>query len=301
MYLRSVLLLLTLTVAGGMVPDAYAQSAFPPTVAAPPERPRLGIRVEQIPFQELAAAGLDHGVRVVAMLPDGPAARAGLVEGDIVVALDGHAVYSVPRLYWLVRQLEPGSTVSLTYVHDGRPTTTDVALLATERSQRERPASVRPRSYLGIGMQRLTQDLRDYFGAPPELGVLVAEVAAEGPAAKAGMAPGDVIIRIDRKDIRGAGDVRRALNYFDPGDEISIVIIRAGDERPLTVTLAEPPGTAGPDSSPRAWPGEGELPPFLQPEFWENEIEGMLDSLEQRWQEWREQRHSESGGAAQRL
>ncbi|MFZ0255045.1 MAG: PDZ domain-containing protein, partial [Gammaproteobacteria bacterium] len=143
------------------------------------------------------------------------------------------------------------------------------------------------RSYLGIGLQAMTDDLRQAFGVPRDLGVLVTEVVDASPAAEAGLAAGDVITRMDRKQIAAIGDVYRVLDFFEPGDEITLEIIREKTSKLLTVVLAAPPD----NGSPAPWRGPWDSPPtipapFFEPHYWQRQ----LDELLERWRDyWREE------------
>ena len=67
-------------------------AAYPPYGRAPAPGPALGVMVNEIAFPELAGLGLDHGVRVVQVLPGSPAAQAGLQPGDIIQSLNDKPV-----------------------------------------------------------------------------------------------------------------------------------------------------------------------------------------------------------------
>lgn len=132
----------------------------------------------------------------------------------------------------------------------------------------------------------MTDDLRQAFGVPRDLGVLVTDVVDASPAAEAGLVAGDVIIQMDRKRIAQVTDVYRVLDYFEPKDEITIEIIRNKATKTLSVTLAAPPADTAPKPWQRPWDSPPAIPaPFLEPRYWERQLDDLLE----RWREyWRE-------------
>ncbi len=258
---------------------------------------RLGLVVQDLAFAELERLGLEHGVGVISVAPQGPAATAGLAPGDVIVALNGRDVYSASRLRWLVARLEAGREVALAYVRDGAEATASIAPAEAARRRARRLGAHAPHTYLGVSLQALSPDLREHFGAPPDSGVLVAEVFDESPAAQAGLVVGDVIVKMDRRQIGRVADVRRVLAYFDAGERVAVEIIRARRRETLSVTLAPPRQ----DESARGSPQTPDLPTLVQPEFWEEGLEQLLDAWEERWREWREERESQSRQRTHRL
>ena len=258
---------------------------------------RLGLVVQDLAFAELERLGLEHGVGVISVAPQGPAATAGLAPGDVIVALNGRDVYSASRLRWLVARLEAGREVALAYVRDGAEASASIAPAEAARRRARRPGAHAPHTYLGVSLQALSPDLREHFGAPPDSGVLVAEVFDESPAAQAGLVVGDVIVKMDRRQIGRVADVRRVLAYFDAGERVAVEIIRARRRETLSVTLAPPRQ----DESARGSPQTPDLPTLVQPEFWEEGLEQLLDTWEERWRDWREERESQSRQRTHRL
>jgi S1-C subfamily serine protease len=111
------------------------------------------------------------------------------------------------------------------------------------------------RPWLGLQYVAIDDSLAA-LDLPSKAGLLVQEVVAGGPAAKAGIdggdevidlngnqlaLGGDVITKIDDRDVRTADDVREALADHEPGDSISVVLLRDGDERTVSVTLGNRP------------------------------------------------------------
>ena len=92
------------------------------------------------------------------------------------------------------------------------------------------------RGWLGITGQDLTQALAESLGIAMRSGVLVSGVLDDGPAAKAGIEPGDVIIQLDRRPLAGSPDMLRTVAAKAPGEPISITVIR-GKERLDRVTI----------------------------------------------------------------
>ncbi|MFQ6675481.1 MAG: S1C family serine protease [Fidelibacterota bacterium] len=128
-----------------------------------------------------------------------------------------------------------------------------------------------PRSvWLGVHLQPLTDQLRDYFGVQGSRGVLVSEVVEKSPADEAGLKAGDVILSIDREDVRNTQDVVRIIQNREPGDEVRIRIVRKGKRQTLKATLE------GTTPGPR---------PFRWFRGWEER--GSLDSLRKEVQDLR--------------
>jgi S1-C subfamily serine protease len=96
-------------------------------------------------------------------------------------------------------------------------------------------------AYLGVGTQTVTPDLQQQFGLSRSSGVLVAEVTPGGPASKAGIQQGDIIVKIDDQDMTESSNLMVAIRDKKPGDTVKVTVDRNGTTQEISVTLEERP------------------------------------------------------------
>ena len=271
--------------------------AQPPWVWEPPLRgPQLGVLVENLSFEKLDYLSLPYGIRVTRVMPGSPAEAGGLRAGDILLTIDGQPVFSVARLRWLIGKTAPDAHLELKYHRNGASPT--VAIVLRGRTGRPAPPPGLHREwvwtspdYLGVSLQSLTLGLREALAVPKDVGVLVAEVYKGSPADQAGLRAGDVILKMDRRTIRDVDDMQRVLDYFEPGEQVQVAIIREKKQEQFTLTLGE---RKRPRIFGRWWewvePYNDEPPFFADPDWWR----GMEEFIE-RWRRyWEDKRHQSS-------
>jgi serine protease Do len=100
------------------------------------------------------------------------------------------------------------------------------------------------RAYLGIAIQGLSQGLADAFGLKRPDGALVSAVEPGSPAAKAGLEPGDVILKFNGKEIVNATDLPVEVGDSKPGTSVKLDLFREGANKELDVTLGQLQNTA---------------------------------------------------------
>lgn len=100
------------------------------------------------------------------------------------------------------------------------------------------------RPYLGVGLQpvRLPDQLVSKLNLPDASGVIILSVESGGPAEKAGLLVGDILLGVDGHALGDTGDVQAALAPHPPGATVTLRILRGGDPTEVAVTLAERPG-----------------------------------------------------------
>ncbi len=92
---------------------------------------------------------------------------------------------------------------------------------------------------LGVSIQPITRDLADSFGMDRTRGALVASVEQGGPADRAGLQPGDVVLSVDGRDVADSFDLPKVIGNLPPGKAVKLKLWRQGSERELSVTLGE--------------------------------------------------------------
>ena len=97
------------------------------------------------------------------------------------------------------------------------------------------------RGWIGVQIQPVTKDIADSLGLKKAEGALVAEPQANGPAAKAGIEAGDVIISVDGNPVRNARELSRMIGGMAPKALVKLVVLRKGAEKTITLTLGELP------------------------------------------------------------
>ncbi len=153
-----------------------------------------------------------EGILVGQVSQDSPAARAGLRQGDVIVAYAGDAVKNIGSFRNHVALTEPGSREPITIVRDGKRQKLEVTIgalgeeqtLAQQGSQQSAPQ-------LGLAVQTLTPELAQQFDATASEGVVVTAVQPGSVAASAGIAPGTVILQVNRKQVTSAADFKRLV------------------------------------------------------------------------------------------
>ena len=96
-----------------------------------------------------------------------------------------------------------------------------------------------PRGYLGVRPMEMTPDLRVHYGAPRDAGVLIGEVEADSPAAKAGLQVGDIVTAADGEKIESPFDLSRAIRGKKPGDAVKLDILRDKAVKHLSAAVGE--------------------------------------------------------------
>jgi serine protease Do len=114
------------------------------------------------------------------------------------------------------------------------------------------------RGWLGVNIQSVTEDLAEAYGVKENTGALVSSVAREGPAAKAGIQDGDVILKFDGKDVTSMRGLPRLVAQTQIGKEVEVEILRKGQRRTVKVAVgrlteeAEPSRKAGVRTPPKS-------------------------------------------------
>lgn len=100
------------------------------------------------------------------------------------------------------------------------------------------------RPWLGVLLQEVTPDIADLLGMSKPVGVLVRQVVAGGPAAKAGIKGGDVILQVDGQAVNSATELVKLIQKKQVGQTVQLLLFRRGSQINVTVTLTEKPSTS---------------------------------------------------------
>jgi S1-C subfamily serine protease len=210
------------------------------------------------------------GVKIAEVQPNGPAEKAGMKTGDVIVAFDGERVRSGRQLVRLVQETPAGKTVTARVRRDGSEkdlqvtpdegrglsnlngrlgNLTDRLGDLSDRLQNRDFDRMRPFNFdfnfgdvmsgrrLGVTTEELTDQLAKYFGVPD--GVLVTAVTDGSAASKAGIKAGDVITSIDGHRVTSRDDLVRDLRDA-PADEVTIGIVREKKETTVKANVPAP-------------------------------------------------------------
>ena len=181
------------------------------------------------------------GVGISRILDDGPAMRAGLRAGDIIVEVDGVKVESTAGLIGAVSGMDRGSWVSMTIDRGGKNRELKIRLEG-------RPLNLQRlkyrEGYIGIDAIDIPQSLREHFGAPEDAGAMVSEVLEGEPAYIAGLELGDVIYEINGTKVGSAGHLLSLIGGGGVENDIEIRLMRDGLEIVLEATVVDTPEEA---------------------------------------------------------
>jgi S1-C subfamily serine protease len=189
----------------------------------------------RLPFAA-AAQGRDpgYGVVVASVEVDGPADKAGIVRGDVLLEVAGQRIENTADLVSVLGSLETGSEINVVVLHGDDQRTLSLT-----------PGEQNGRAYLGLtpcGGPIAGSTVQQI--APGELstGALLVEVTAGSPAEQAGLQAGDVITAVDGQPVDADNDLASRITAHKPGDTISLTVERSGEEaRDVTVTLGAQP------------------------------------------------------------
>ena len=193
-------------------------------------RGRIGVQIGPVDKEVAESIGLGSatGALVSAVEPDSPAAKAGLQAGDVIVQFNGTKIDKVSDLPRLVGNTKPGSKASLTIFRRGKQQqlAISVANVPADESQiaqaPETSGATANAKTLGLRVTDLTAAQKKALGVRG--GVQVAE--ASGPAARAGMRPGDVVLAIANTEVASVKDFEAALAKADQSKPVNVLVRR---------------------------------------------------------------------------
>ena len=178
----------------------------------------------------------DQGALISGIEKGGPAEKAGLQRGDVVLSLNGTPVKDSRDLRFRIANLQPGANARLQILRDGQRRDIDIKLGERREPGEEKEAPVSPEepnsssSVLGIQVQDLSPEIRQQLELPAGTqGAVVAGVQPGSAASDAGLTEGDVIQEVNRKPVHNVQDMRQALSSAGKDQPILLLINRGGN------------------------------------------------------------------------
>jgi Do/DeqQ family serine protease len=161
---------------------------------------------------------------------DTPAEKAGIERGDVIVEFDGKKIESTEQFRLLAADTKPGTKVPVTVIRDGKRKELKVTMgeFPENEAVAENEAQEISPLFLGVGLQNLTDDLRQQLEIPDDVdGVIVTDVQQGTPGGDAGLRRGDVIVELNHTAIGDLGDLRKMMDGYDRG-MVLVVVYRDG-------------------------------------------------------------------------
>ncbi len=213
----------------------------------------LGVHIQTV-TQDIAdglGLGSPRGALVSSVTEGGPAAKAGIEAGDVIVSFDGKEIPEMRRLPLIVAETDVDKTVDVVVVRKGSKVTlkAKVGELTSKEEDEEAQSSDVPSGIagaekiddLGITAAPLTDSLRERFGVSKGVfGVIVTSVAPEGAAADQGLQPGDVIGEAGQQDVKTPKALaERAKQAKKDGKPLLLLVNRKDELQYVAIALGK--------------------------------------------------------------
>jgi serine protease Do len=198
----------------------------------------LGVAIQPVTPELAKSFGVNEatGALISGVTADSPAQKAGLQRGDVITRYDGRVVARASDLPRAVAETPVGRAVPVEIVRDGQRKTVTVQVARLADEDVAAASSSDEGTHLGIAARSLTPQLAQQLGVPDARGVLVQEVEEGGRAQTAGLAPGDVIVEVDRKPVASVNALQQALKAHPQGTPLLMLVHREGQSLYLTVS-----------------------------------------------------------------
>ncbi len=190
----------------------------------------LGVMIQKITPELAKSFDLkdEKGALVADVTAGGPAEKAGIKRGDVIVRFDGRDIKEWSELPLTVADTPVGKKVDVTVVRDGKEKILKAEI--EEMTEEQAAAGTAPEAGAdwGLSVQELTPELANRLGLGQDAsGVLVTGVADGSPAAEAGLNPGDLILEINRQEITSLSEYQAAMTKISK-DGSALFLVRRG-------------------------------------------------------------------------
>ena len=244
---------------GFAVPSSLAQGVVSQLIKyGQTKRGWLGVRIQAVTDEIAESLGLDdaHGALVASVSENGPAAKAGIKAGDIILKFDGRKINEMRKLPRIVAETEVAKRVDVQVWRNKKRQDMTVKLGELEKAEKEgmfdtgnadtteeKPDVADQKiDELDMSVSRIVPRLRETYGlAEKTKGVVITNLPAKSKAAEKGLQEGEVITEIDQQDVLAPEDITKAIEAAKKEDRKSVLLLvdRGGDLRFVAVSIVD--------------------------------------------------------------
>ena len=217
----------------------------------------LGVRIQEVTPEIADSLGMGkaRGAMISSVTADGPAAKAGIVAGDVILSFNAHDIDHMKQLPRLVAGTEVGKEAPVIVYHQGGTKTLSVTLGQLETAEasgvlNDDDAKAKPSKApevpkgvdlpaIGVSMSPISDKARETYDLGKIKGVLISKVEPNSPAADKGLTEGDVIVTVDQQDVATPQEVISRVEAAKKAGHSSVLFFlgRGKDTRFVAVKL----------------------------------------------------------------
>jgi serine protease Do len=225
---------------GFAIPVNMAKDLLPQLKKGKVVRGWLGVMIQKITPELKDKLNLrdERGALVADVTSGGPADKAGIERGDVIVSFDGKGIREMNELPYLVASTPVGKVVEVEVIREGEKKRFEVKIRELEEEQAEEESTEKGAD-LGMTVDEITPELARRFGLSEERGLVVVQVENNSPAEDAGIRRGDIIMEMDQEPIKEMDKYREKISQYKKGDTILFLIKRREGTLYLTLKVWE--------------------------------------------------------------
>ncbi|MFO7605353.1 MAG: DegQ family serine endoprotease [Desulfurivibrionaceae bacterium] len=202
----------------------------------------LGVMIQHVTADLAEKFGLERpgGALVGEVMKGGPADKAGIKQGDVIVEFMGEEIIKMASLPSKVALTPVGTKAALTVIRDGKKKKLEVTIgeLAEEEVGAPGISDESSAGKLGLTVQELTPELANSLGIEDKKGLIISNVRSGSPAEAAGIQRGEIILEVNQKPVESIEDFKEIISKIAPGERI-LLLTRRGEHTRFVVIKSE--------------------------------------------------------------
>ena len=224
---------------GFAIPINMAKQLLPQLRAGKVRRSWIGVMIQDI-TPELKAKlnlGTEEGALVSDVVSGGPADKAGIKRGDVILRFDGKAIRSTQNLPFVVASTPIGKTVEMEIMRENQRMNLQIKTEELKEEAAEETPAEEAGPNLGMEVQEITPEMAKNYNLSRTSGVIIVDVESGSPAGEAGLVPGDIIVEVDKEPVKDLETLNNLLVEVKAGQTILFLIDRGGTTIFVTLTV----------------------------------------------------------------